>query len=179
MSNFYTLSCTAMPFASHVNEFVLYSLLLVNDYVENAAANPSLKKLPSPDEVLSHTGHEVNASNLIAARISAAFIKHQYPEFGVYDDEIHEHGFQLNIEAEKLYISHDKTFDVIKACSFISVCLEEFKIDDPVTLTFACICSRPLPDSFGGGAAIINRYGFKTQYATDLLNLLTEKQSVS
>lgn len=177
MANYNTLSSTCIDLPGGANELALYSMLLVSAYADEAAADSSLNPFPSPEDILLKTDQAVEGSNLAVARIAASYINRQFPEFGAFDDDINEQGFELNLEDDLLYISHDENLHVQKACNFISVCLAEFNVDKEVPLTYANTCSRSLPDCFSGGVSLIDKNGFEVFNQSDALAVLMQRSA--
>jgi len=90
-------------------------------------------------------------------------VKKSYEE----DEEWGDTPFMLSVEPDTedgghfLWLRHDESLDVDEACYTIQLAMKEFKIVEPITLSFACICSKPELGGFGGGLIVITQDDIK------------------
>jgi hypothetical protein len=83
-------------------------------------------------------------------------------------DVIEDWTFELEDVPEGLWL-HSDSGGIDAACAFVQHILQKFHSPACITFEWAHDCSKPRPDAFGGGAAIVTASEIKTMNTSDWL----------
>lgn len=78
-------------------------------------------------------------------------------------------GFDAKDEKDRFWIHTEESGSPTQVAIFLSEFLKKFRPKDAMGFQYADTCSRPLLDSYGGGAMFVTADGFESMHSSDWL----------
>ena len=74
-----------------------------------------------------------------------------------FDENLWIGGASITRDGDGLWITHDESINIDAVAQLLHEVLKKFDLDNIISFEYACTCSKPRTDAYGGGAAVVTK----------------------